>query len=148
MKPVSCGFLIESNGLYLIGHATQPRSYVFNPDDELWTIPKGIVNKNESDIDAAVREVREETGINIPDYYDITDIPVYMTIATHYKTIKVYHLLDNESKLSNIECKCNSIIQNKNMSHMNGLPEIDMFMCANKHQAQKLVFSSLKALFI
>lgn len=148
MKPVSCGFLIESNGLYLIGHATQPRSYVFNPDDELWTIPKGIVNKNETDIDAAVREVREETGINIPDYYDISDIPVYMTIATHYKTIKVFHLLDSDSKLSNIECKCNSIIQNKNMPQMNGLPEIDMFMWANKQQAQKLVFSSLKPLFI
>jgi len=147
MKPTSCGFLIESNGLFLIGHATQSKSYIFNPDDELWTIPKGIVNKGETELEAAIREVFEETGIHIPDY-DVNDLPVYMTIATHYKTIKVYHLLDTKSVLSNIECNCSSIIQNKNMPHMNGLPEIDMFMWANKQQAQKLVFSSLKALFI
>lgn len=148
MKPVSCGVLIESNGLFLLGHSTQPQSYKFNPTDEFWTIPKGIVNKGESDINAAIREVYEETGIHIPDYYDISEYPVYMTISTHYKTIKAYHLIDVDSKLSNIECKCSSIIHNKNMTHMNGLPELDMFMWATKDQARQLVFSSLKALFI
>lgn len=148
MKLVSSGFLIESNGLFLLGHTTQPNSYVFNENDAIWTIPKGIVNAGETDINAAIREVHEETNIYIPDYYDVSNYPVYMTIVTHYKTIKVYHLLDTESKLSNIQCKCTSLIENKNMPHMNGLPELDRFMWANKHQCNKLVFNSLKALFI
>ena len=36
-----------------------------NKDREAWSIPKGIKEKNETIIDAAKREFREETGIEI-----------------------------------------------------------------------------------
>ncbi len=148
MKLTSCGFLIESGGLYLIGHSTQGKSNVDVIHDEKWTIPKGIMNDGETEIETAVRETLEETGINLPDYYDVSNIPLYMTITTKYKIIKVYHLVDNELKLFNHNCRCDSIINNKNMTHMNGLPEIDMFMWVSKETAEKMVFSSLKPLFL
>ena len=147
MKLTSCGFLIESGGLYLIGHSTQAHNNIDIIHDEMWTIPKGIMNNGETELDTAVRETMEETGIYLPDFYDVTQVPLYMTITTRYKIIKVYHLVDIDKKLFNRDCVCNSIINNKNMTHMNGLPEIDKFMWANKETAGKMVFSSLKPLF-
>jgi 8-oxo-dGTP pyrophosphatase MutT (NUDIX family) len=41
------------------GHTTASRS----PRGELWVLPKGQLEPNESSADAAVREVYEETGV-------------------------------------------------------------------------------------
>lgn len=44
---------------YLLLHATQKRI----GGKDFWDFPKGILDKGESGIDAAVRETKEETGI-------------------------------------------------------------------------------------
>jgi 8-oxo-dGTP pyrophosphatase MutT (NUDIX family) len=48
-----------------------------------WSIPKGYVEPGEATIDAAVREVEEETGIptDVIDFLDFADI--WMTLADH-----------------------------------------------------------------
>ena len=57
-KRVSCGVIVTDGQLLLLGHATaSPR----------WDIPKGIAEPGESSVAAAVREVFEETGLQVTE---------------------------------------------------------------------------------
>ena len=53
-KSVTCGVIVTDGRRILLGHATRsPR----------WDIPKGIAEPGEAFVAAAVRELREETGL-------------------------------------------------------------------------------------
>ena len=55
MTMISCGVLVrDAAGLVLLGQAT---------GSARWDIPKGIAEPGESHVEAAVRELREETGL-------------------------------------------------------------------------------------
>jgi len=57
-KRVSCGVVVTDGGRVLLGHATRsPR----------WDIPKGTAEPAESLVDAAVRELAEETGLTVAE---------------------------------------------------------------------------------
>ena len=53
-RRISCGVVITDGQLLLLGHAT------FSPR---WDIPKGLAEPGETLPDAALRELREETGL-------------------------------------------------------------------------------------
>jgi 8-oxo-dGTP pyrophosphatase MutT (NUDIX family) len=143
----SAGFLIESNGLYLLGHATQSDNYIFNPEDRNWTIPKGVVDDGESLLDGAIRETIEETGFDVRTHWDnLLENPTF-TIDSKRKTHHIFHLVDHTGTLPLRDFYCDSLIYNERVPHMNGKPEIDMFIWVNKKQAERLVFNTLKILF-
>ena len=56
-RQTSCGVIVTDGELILLGHATRsPR----------WDIPKGAAEPGENFAEAAVRELREETGLIAP----------------------------------------------------------------------------------
>jgi 8-oxo-dGTP pyrophosphatase MutT (NUDIX family) len=56
-RQTSCGVIVTDGERILLGHATRsPR----------WDIPKGTAEREENFADAAVRELREETGLVAP----------------------------------------------------------------------------------
>lgn len=68
MKKISAGLLIyrkNTTGIkeVLLVHPGGP--YFKNKDNGSWTIPKGEIEKNESPLQAAIREFKEELGLKI-----------------------------------------------------------------------------------
>jgi 8-oxo-dGTP pyrophosphatase MutT (NUDIX family) len=57
-KETSCGVIITDGDRLVLGHATRsPR----------WDVPKGVAEPGESFVDAARRELFEETGLAAPE---------------------------------------------------------------------------------
>ncbi len=58
----TCGiFLVDNRDRCLIVHPTGHRDYS-------WSIPKGRLEAGEGYLDAAIRELREETGLDLPEF--------------------------------------------------------------------------------
>lgn len=62
-----------------------------------WCLPKGLINKDEEEADAALREVREETGLNgeivkkigqISYWFDLKDEMVKVNKTVHFYLIR------------------------------------------------------------
>lgn len=100
-------FLFNSKDEILLVHPT-------NAPHKTWSIPKGLVDENETVVEAAKRELLEETNVNLD-----TLKPVYFWHGENvlYKT-KKKTLCPVFSKvligLNEIELKCNSLVEGKN----------------------------------
>lgn len=66
-KPTSCGVIITNGTTILLGHST---------GNKHWDIPKGSMDKGETVIETALRELTEETSI-VLTADDITDLGHY-----------------------------------------------------------------------
>lgn len=60
-----------------------------------WSFPKGHVERGESEIQTAVREVREETGLAVSPFPDFTISNKYVTSRSSTKTV-VYFVAECE----------------------------------------------------
>lgn len=126
----TCGiFLFDDTNEFLIVHPT-------NHTDNIWSIPKGMVNDNEDYLDAAIRELKEETSIDLKsmEYTILEDIPPfkYQHQDKQLKSfkIKIKGIID-VSKL-----RCDSMFNDKINNKLS--PEVDDFKMVNENWLKTL----------
>ena len=139
---ISAGFLIESAGKFLICHSTSLDGK-FSYDDQMWGIPKGIVEKNETVLETAIRETLEETGIDVRKLRESGFLKIQEDFF-RYKTTKkkVYvSYAKCETNITKEKRICRSMIMPFN------IPENDFFMWVDWVVARKMVSKNQKALF-
>lgn len=114
-KVVSCGvlFLDRAARKVLLGHVTNCPQ---------WDIPKGMSNHNERPLDTAIREVREETGIELASHA-LIDIGIKQYIPRK-KDLHLFVCEVSHNSIDTSKCKCTSTFTN---SRGQNLPEMDDF---------------------
>ena len=135
-RKTSVGFVVElRDGRYLFGRATghkEPNNY---------TIFKGQIEDGESLIDTAIRELREESGIDVSadDRLNkhISSTPIF-TYHMSQKDVIVFLLVDSEGVLDSFEFSCSSFFQIDGKDY----PEIDAYKKFTLDELEKVVFSS------
>lgn len=118
---VSAGFIIfdKTTHKVLACHPTNGvKGYVFNHD-----IPKGHIEEGEEPLAAAHRELKEETGLVIPENADIYEIG-----RVHYRSDKALHLFSVEMDLLAQKFFCVSTFVD---SFGNTKPEVDSYLLAD-----------------
>lgn len=147
-KQLSAGFLLRSKQLFLLCHITQNPEYKDKETDRNWSIPKGLVNPSETVVEAAFRELKEETSIDLKlhlkSFENIQPLP---TIESNSKLYWIYFFDDMTGKLFQHKLKCTSLIENEYVPIRNGLPEHDKFKWVTKAEGKKLIFESLIPIF-
>lgn len=114
-KKESAGLAIIYQGKLLVGH-TRGRRIVKG-----WGIPKGGIEKGESALDAAIRETREELGVNVKQkLIDTTPHQFIVTSRKHKYTKIVTYFIVEIDDLKQISLK-DEVIKTKKLQ----LEEID-----------------------
>ena len=133
-RTLSCGvILLDRGGRVLLAHATETSH---------WDIPKGQGDPGETPIDAALRELREETGVVLaPDR--LKDLGRFA-----YRRDKDLHLFAariEDGELDPAGCVCTSMFP----SRRNGapIPEMDAFRWVRPGEVDRYASGSLTRLF-
>ena len=96
----SAGLAIVYNGMILLGHSAGRK---FNSG---YGIPKGGIEKGESNLKAAIRETKEEFGISVPMSLIDQNEYTFVVTAPKYKYNKVvYYYIVKVDDLSQIGLK-------------------------------------------
>lgn len=106
----TCGiYLINKNRKLLITHPTNHKEF------GSWSIPKGQPDENESFLDAAVREMLEETTIDLNGMVLNPLIKITTLPNTVYSSGKktLYSFLVEHRDLDDVEVVCNSMVYRK-----------------------------------
>lgn len=129
-KKITCGvFLVNKNNEILVCHPT-------NHKENIWSIPKGIKEKDEDEFDAALRELHEETNILI----NRENLKVYKTLNKFSykhgkKTLQPFFIpeVENELDFGKFELKCN---ENVKLFGGHKFPEVDDYWWVDIHKAK------------
>ncbi|TCK43031.1 8-oxo-dGTP pyrophosphatase MutT (NUDIX family) [Paraburkholderia sp. BL8N3] len=131
---VSCGVvMLNGQGDVLLCHATETSH---------WDVPKGHADPGESPLDAALRELVEETGIVLPASR-LKDLGRFL-----YRRDKDLHLFavrvaEDEVRLEN--CVCESYFPRYRDGTM--IPEMDAYRWVSPADVDKFASRSLARLF-
>ena len=131
-KSLSAGVIVYDGSKFIIGHDTSSKH---------WDIPKGKIEPNEVAIAAAVRELKEETGIDV-DWRNLIHLGIF-----EYKKDKDLSLyLWKVQSLPKIkELKCCSTFSNKQGAT---LPEFDKFAHVSFSRVSKKTVPNMTAVLM
>lgn len=141
-------FIVNNKGELLLTH---PTGHPMN----LWSIPKGLSDKGEDSIEAAVREVFEETNIDIHDWFISENFVCYADLGEQlYKTGKKTihaHIIFVVADMDEVELRCDSTFTVEGSDKE--IPENDdtqwksfEFAEENLHESQKKFMETIKKL--
>lgn len=133
-KQLSSGFLIRSGNKFLLCRSG---------GSEKWTIPKGHVEEGETTLEAAYRETKEETGL---DLQKLTFVDVWKHFSHMYslrnKDVVVFFADDKTGMLIDEQLFCDSFVGDNRK-----YPEIDGYKWVDYKEAKLLVTRSQQELF-
>jgi len=137
-RQISAGFIVRSkDGKFLIGKTTK------YPKKQCWTIFKGQQEEGESLIETAVRELREEAGIDIlrnETLQKSQSTSPFFTFPMKDKDVVLYLLNDDQGVLDDATLKCSS---NWGAERT---PEICDYKWASLEEMSELIFPSQRGL--
>ncbi len=92
-REFSAGGLVRKGSLYLIRRPTPNPEYRGNLG---WSLPKGWIDAGETPEEAAIREVREEGGVNAKIISKLTTLKLFFTNSSGEKVMKFvnYYLME------------------------------------------------------
>ena len=122
-------FLVNKEGKLLIAHPT-------NHDEDVWSIPKGKIDGDETPLEAAIRETFEETNIQVSELLNDFLYLGKRVYRHKKKDIRMYGLLEPENvDWSSMEIKCNSNVE----EWRGGFPEMDDYRWVTFEEARLLI---------
>ena len=129
-RQTSCGVIVTDRKRILLGHATRsPR----------WDIPKGTAEPDESFVDAAVRELHEETGL-VASPHDLVALGVHSYLHGKDLALFVWELSQLPDPQS-LTCSSHFALPNGTL-----LPEFDRFGLFSLDEARSHVGKNLARL--
>lgn len=123
-------FLVNKEKQILICHPT-------NHPADIWSIPKGKVEKEELEIDAALRETYEETNVDLTQVDWIIELDT-QTYSHKKKALKPFVVMETKNPsidFNSFDLKCNSNVPKER----GGFPEMDDYMWVDVDMARKLL---------
>lgn len=125
-------FLIRKDYKLFIGHPTKERP-------NKWSIPKGHIEEDEIPTQAAVREMYEESNINVSDWKLLHNLePVKYKNKDKILIPYVLFETQNNFDFNLFEPKCNSNVP----IEMGGYPEMDEYRWVTLAEARNLLYQS------
>lgn len=122
-KELSCGFIVidTNTNKILAAHPTGHSRKVFD-------IPKGHIEENETELDCAIRELKEETGLTVSENDDIKDMGQF-----NYRPYKDLHIfmISIPVDLDKLSCSTTFTDKRNNMERpeMDGYELVDNIEC-------------------
>ncbi|PMS20404.1 NUDIX hydrolase [Trinickia dabaoshanensis] len=133
-RTVSCGVvLLDRRGYVFLAHAT---------DTSHWDIPKGQGEPGEAPIEAALRELREETGIVFAPER-LTDLGRFA--YRHDKDLHLFAVRVEPGEVDVERCECTSMFPSRRDG--TPIPEMDGFLWVSPADVGRYASRSLARLF-
>jgi 8-oxo-dGTP pyrophosphatase MutT (NUDIX family) len=124
-RVVSCGIIVRrAPGELLLCHATG-RNY--------WDIPKGVRDPDETSIAAALRELREEAGLELRDY-QLQDLGLHRYLPR--KDLQLFVLSPPDPTLSIDACNCSTHYTPRYGNRE--IPEVDAYRWSMRSEVPEL----------
>jgi 8-oxo-dGTP pyrophosphatase MutT (NUDIX family) len=127
----TCGFfIVNKDNKILIVHPT-------GANENTWSIPKGRMDKGETELETAYREVEEETNIDLLQYEGRV-IPLGKTKYRRRKKILCGFVFEYDGKIKT-KLKCKTFVKNK-------FPEVDKYKWVSFKRAFELIHDTQQIL--
>jgi 8-oxo-dGTP pyrophosphatase MutT (NUDIX family) len=124
-RVLSCGVIVRrAPGELLLGHAT---------GRHLWDIPKGVREADETSIDAALRELKEETGLVI-GADRVLDLGLHRYLPR--KDLQLFLLDPPEPALDIAPCTCSTYYPARDGLRL--IPEVDAYRWGRREELADL----------